>query len=65
MKPKRDHLKMVMQNIADNQFDSSAAKLVYYGIARRDELQALIDAEDQQFKQQLELKLKELQDQSR
>ena len=28
MKPRREHVRMVMQNIAENQFDSSAAKLV-------------------------------------
>ena len=54
MKPKRQHLRMVMTDIADNQFDSSAAKLVLDLIAKRDELQALIDKEDQQFKQQLQ-----------
>ena len=65
MKPKREHVRMVMQDIADNQFDSSAAKLVEDLIAKRDELDRLIAAEDQQFKQQLELKLKELKEQSK
>ena len=38
MKPKREHVRMVMQYIVDNQFDSSAAKLVEDLITKRDEL---------------------------